>query len=149
MENSHTYTIQGLWSGPQTETGTIHFSAFSTDVSMSLERGGPGQGTTPEELLLAASASCYMMTLSTLLSNRQIPYTRIDLKSSGYAVDEDVLRYDKIEHQPTIYFSEQIDENEIINLANHAEHTCMVSSALRGNVAVTVRPTIVAPAVKP
>lgn len=143
MPNIHTYTITGHWSGTGTSVGQLNFSNAQGELSVPENLGGPGVGTSPEEMLLASAAGCYLITLATLLRNRDISYAKIQLESEGFVEDEVGLRYDRIDHRPTIYFEGVVDEDEIVRLANHAEHACMVSSALRGNVAVTVHPTIV------
>jgi peroxiredoxin-like protein len=115
---------------------------LTTDISIPANLGGPGVGTNPEELLLGAAAGCYLMTLCTLLTNRGISYSKIELHSEGYVEDDHGLRFDRIEHHPTIVVDAGTDEAMVKRLALHAEHACMVASALRGNVVVQVVPTI-------
>lgn len=98
--------------------------------------------TTPEELLLAASAACYLLTLRAILTNRGIPVQQIELFSEARVETIGGLRFDAIEHHPKIILEEAYDENQIEILAAHAEHACMVSSALRGNVKVSVHSTV-------
>ncbi len=143
MSERHHYPLNGTWSGARKGTGTIYVSHTSIDISVPASHGGVDVGTNPEELLLAAAASCYMITLSILLRNRDIPFVRIDLESEGVVENDGGLRYDRIIHRPTIVLEQAVDETLLYQLAQHAEHTCMVSSALRGNVAVSVEPKIV------
>ncbi len=96
----------------------------------------------PEELLLGAASGCYVITLAIILSNRKVPYTRLELESEGFVVDDGGLRFDRIEHRPTIYVDQPVDHEKISLYAEQAEHACMVSSALRGNVQVTVHPQV-------
>jgi peroxiredoxin-like protein len=115
---------------------------LSTKFSVPTNLGGPGIGTNPEELLLSAAYGCYLITLAILLTNRKIPFTRIELESEGFVINDKGLQYDRIEHRPTIYVDQPVDEEYIVALAKHAEHACMVSSALRGNVVVNVEPRV-------
>ncbi|MCL6627618.1 OsmC family protein [Alicyclobacillus shizuokensis] len=144
MTERLTYTVSGQWSGDRDGVGALRLGDETTaQFSMPRNLGGCGIGTNPEELLLSAAASCYLLTLAILLRNRQIPYHRIEVESTGYVENEGGLRYDRIVHLPTVYVSDLRDEQRILQLAEHAELTCMVSSALRGNVRVGVRPRVV------
>jgi len=142
MSAIHTYRMSGHWSGDKNGTGTAEGRGLKTVLSVSSHLGGPGIGTSPEELLLAAAYGCYLLTLSTLLTNHNVPYARIELESEGYVEDDHGLRFDRIEHRPTIYLKDSVNEQEAALLAEHAEHACMVSSAIRGNVLVTVTPQL-------
>jgi peroxiredoxin-like protein len=142
MASIHTYRVRGDWSGGRTSVGSIEGSNFNSPLSIPVDLGGPGVGTSPEELLLGAAYGCYLITLSTLLSNRNVPFTKISLESQGFVVNDRGLRFDRIEHYPTIYVDGPVDEEQISFLAQHAEHACMVSSALRGNVEVRVHPRV-------
>lgn len=117
-------------------------AGFTTDISIPANLGGPGVGTNPEELLLGAAAGCYLITLCTLLTNRGVRYTHIDLQSRGFVEDDHGLRFDRIEHHPVIVVDTDASEEKVRQLALHAEHACMVSSALRGNVVVSVVPEV-------
>ncbi|MCL6548226.1 MAG: OsmC family protein [Alicyclobacillus sp.] len=142
MARVHQYSIQGTWSGDRTSVGHLESAGLSVSFSIPGDLGGPGEGTNPEELLLGAAAGCYLITLCTLLTNRGIPFVRIDLTSQGYFEYDRGLRFDRLEHRPVLVFEQPVDEARILSLAEHAEHACMVSSALRGNVAVSVHPEI-------
>jgi peroxiredoxin-like protein len=140
--NTVSYTLQGTWTGGRTSSGQVSVGGLSSTISIPKELGGAGEGTNPEELLLSAASACYMITLGLLLTNRKIPYVRIDLESKAFIENDHGLRFDRIEHYPTIVVDEQGLEDELYKLAEHAEHACMVSSAVRGNVEVSVHPRV-------
>ena len=138
----HQCTLNGQWSGTSDNVGELQLANLTIDVSAARNFDKPGTGTSPEELLLAAAASCYLITFVTLLSNRHIPYKKIQLQSIGFVEQDSGLRFDRIEHHPTVYVEQGVPEDTVVLLANHAEHACMVSSALRGNVDVVVHPKL-------
>jgi peroxiredoxin-like protein len=142
MSEVHTYKVRSAWSGNRQGTGTINGDGLSSKFSVPNNLDGPGVGTNPEELLLGAASGCYVITLAIILSNRKVPYTRLELESEGFVVDDGGLRFDRIEHRPTIYVDQPVDHEKISLYAEQAEHACMVSSALRGNVQVTVHPQV-------
>ncbi|MCF8566121.1 OsmC family protein [Alicyclobacillus tolerans] len=140
MKTFHRCVLNGSWSQGQV-VGRIESRHISTDIGSGLRSTDESsQAATPEELLLAAASSCYLITLGTLLEHRNIPFSRIELESSAQLVQDPVLRLDAIQHSPTIVLNGTIQEDVLVSLTEHAEHTCMVSSALRGNVTVSVVP---------
>jgi len=142
VETVHSFHTHAIWSGSRASVGQLESAGFSTQFSVPTELNGPGIGTNPEELLIGAAAGCYLITLSALLTNRKIPYQRLDLKTTVDILRDGGMRVDKIEHRPTITVDDLSMEEEIMRLALHAEHTCMVSSALRGNVKMQVLPKV-------
>jgi len=142
MGSIHTYLLKGEWSGGRNSVGHIESSGITSKLSAPANLDGPGVGTNPEELLLSSAAGCYMITLASLLTNRSIPYIRIELESEAFVENDKGLRFDRIEHRPTVVVEGQVDVEKVKSLTLHAEHACMVSSALRGNVEVTVKPTV-------
>ncbi|GMA49602.1 hypothetical protein GCM10025857_09590 [Alicyclobacillus contaminans] len=143
MTQLHTYTVRGEWSGDRHGTGHVSGERLSSALSVPTNLGGPGVGTNPEELLLSAANGCYLITLAILLTNRKVPYTRLELESEGFVVNDRGLRYDRIEHRPTIHVAPGTDVEQVEVYAEQAEHACMISSAIRGNVRVTVVPRVV------
>jgi peroxiredoxin-like protein len=138
-----TYTVVGQWTGNRGGTGELALNQHTVQFSVPGELGGAGVGTNPEQLLLSAAASCYLITLAILLTNRNIPYQRIELETEGLVENDSGLRLDRIEHRPVVFIEQGQDEASILTLAEHAELTCMVSCALRGNVKIKVRPRVV------
>lgn len=118
------------------QTESLHIDQLATFFDES------AKSTSPEELLLSAAAGCYLITLKTLLINREIAFSSIELNSEALIVNDGGSRFDSIVHRPIILLEQSADEAEVRVLAAHAEHTCMVSCALRGNVTVCVEPTV-------
>ncbi len=142
MTAIHTYIVKGMWNKHESHVGQITGDYLSTNISIGANLNGPGVGASPEELLLSAAASCYMITLSLLLENRNVSYRYIDLESKAYVESDKGLRIDSIVHHPHILVQGSANVDKILTLAHYAEHTCMVSSALRGNVEISVSPKV-------
>jgi peroxiredoxin-like protein len=136
------FTLRGEWAGGRLGHGTIATGGLTAQVSIPGEMGGPGVGTNPDELLLAAAANCYLITLASILDNRKLPVRSLTLQSEG-TVERDGgrLTYRAIVHRPLIELEGELTDevrNTALLGAERAEKACMVSQALRGNVAVTV-----------
>ncbi|HWK24656.1 MAG TPA: SACOL1771 family peroxiredoxin [Ureibacillus sp.] len=146
MANSveHIFKLQTSWDGGRNDTGEIHCEKLKTTMSIPSEMGGPGIGTNPDELLLSAAASCYIISLAAMLERSNVK-SRLSLQSEGIVqVENNVFTYKKIIHHIEITLQEVSDSNKRIaeRLALKAEESCMISRALRGNVVVTVDCTI-------
>ena len=73
---------------------------FSAPSSM----GGRGVGTSPEELLVSAVASCYAGTLFHLLAQDGLPAEQVRVRATGVVTDYpgSAARFSQIVVQPTI-----------------------------------------------
>ena len=98
--------------------------------------------TSPEELIASAHASCFSMALSGALARNGTPGTRLDVKA--------VVTFDKTDAGWKITKSELtvsgvvpgLDQAKFAELADGAKDGCPVSSALKGNVALSVLATL-------
>ena len=136
----HIFKLQTSWDGGRNDTGEIHCEKLKTTVSIPREMGGPGIGTNPDELLLSAAATCYIISLAAMLERSKVK-ARLSLESEGIVLVEDnIFTYKQIIHHIEIFLQETSDSNERIakRLALKAEDSCMISKALKGNVEITV-----------
>jgi osmotically inducible protein OsmC len=99
--------------------------------------------TSPEELLAAAHASCYAMAFSAGLARNRTPATHLEVRA--------VVTFDKTEDGWRVISSALavqgtvpgIDETTFVELATAAKDGCPISQALKGNVELSVVPTLV------
>ena len=142
----HLFKLQARWPGGRNEVGDIAAGNLKTQVSIPPEMDGPGIGTNPDEMLLGAAATCYMITLAALLERAGINTNTQTLESEGYVdVTNGVFTYKKIIHKPAIELmptASERDKERAERLAHKAEETCMISKALRGNVQLELQATI-------
>ena len=94
--------------------------------------------TSPEELVAAAHAACFSMAFSSGLAKNGTPATTLEVKA--------VITFDKVEAGWRITRSDLtvrgtvagIDAATFAELADAAKEGCPISSALKGNVALSV-----------
>ncbi|QSO54409.1 OsmC family protein [Alicyclobacillus curvatus] len=141
MSGSVTLRAVGSWQSSTPDNCKMQTDSIKIEQLATLF-DNTAQATSPEEMLLSAAASCYLLTLRTLLSNRNISVASIELHTEARVINDGGLRFDSIVHRPTMVLERLEDEVRLRRLAAHAEHACMVSCALRGNVTVSVEPTI-------
>jgi osmotically inducible protein OsmC len=100
--------------------------------------------TSPEELLAAAHAACFAMAFSARLGKNGTPATNLDIRAE--------VTFDQLESGWKVAASKlivkgtvpDIDKATFDRLADDAKDNCPISAvALRGNVELSVEPTLV------
>ena len=134
-------TARATWQGTLAEgQGTFTLgSGAVTDQSVTWkDRAEEGVGTSPEELIAAAHASCVLMALAGGLARAGTPphkleseaKTTFDQVGEGFGITKIAL---SIRGQV-----EGIDADAFREAAEGAKENCPVSQALKGNVEVTL-----------
>jgi lipoyl-dependent peroxiredoxin len=134
-------TASAVWEG-SLATGKGRFSLGSgavTDQEVIWKaRAEGGEGTSPEELIAAAHASCISMALAGALARAGTPPTRLETEArstfdqvgEGFAITSmRVTMRGQVEG---------IDEATFREAAEQAKENCPVSQALKGNVEITL-----------
>jgi peroxiredoxin-like protein len=108
--------------------------------------GGPGVGTNPDEMLLGAASTCYLITLAAMLERAGIvPISHTLHSEATVDVTNNVFTFESIVHRPTIVLKEGTQMaivEHVHRLAMQAEGACMISRAVAGNVQVSAEPVI-------
>ena len=136
----HEFKMQLHWPGGRNNVGTLEAAKLKTKVSIPKEMDGPDVGTNPDEMLLGAAATCYMISLGAMLERAGIDAT-LEIESVGIVdVTNGVFTYEEIQHHAIIHLQQDTDANRRVatRLAHKAEGTCMISKALKGNVNIMV-----------
>lgn len=143
----HHFHLTAQWKGGRLGEGRISVGNLVSAVSIPLEMNGPGVGTNPDEMLVGAAATCYLITLAAVLENRGIVPIDITLESEGIVtVEGNRPRFDKIIHRPAIMLANDVPEDlfhKVALLAERAEKACMISKAIHGNVEVMVEANVI------
>ncbi|MGE6258518.1 OsmC family protein [Heyndrickxia sporothermodurans] len=138
----HHFHLKADWYGGRNSEGIIKAGNLKTKISIPPEMDGPGIGTNPDEMLLGAAATCYIITLAAMMERRQIPVTSLTQHSEGIVeVVKGIITYKKIIHRPKVILKKECSEEQIekVNqLTVLAEKSCMISRALQGNVEIEV-----------
>lgn len=142
----HLFKLTASWPGGRNSVGEIASGQLQTKVSIPPEMDGPGIGTNPDEMLLGAAATCYIITLAAMLERAKLEPLELTMTSEGLVdVTNGVFTYMKITHKPRIVISRDYaekQESQIVRLAEKAEKTCMISKAVQGNVELALEITI-------
>jgi peroxiredoxin-like protein len=73
---THRFQISAIWSGDGTGRGEVRMgNSVSVPVSGATSLQGAGTGANPEELLLSATAACFLNTWAIFLKKLSIPFS--------------------------------------------------------------------------
>ncbi|AMM97368.1 OsmC family protein [Bacillus pumilus] len=142
----HHFHLRASWPGLRNGVGTISCEQLKTNISIPKEMDGPGIGTNPDEMLLGAAATCYIITLAAMMERSQLEKEDLTMSSEAVVdVTNGVFTYEKIIHRPVIILKASASPQEIElarKLAHKAESSCMISRAVQGNVDISLEETI-------
>ncbi|MGI8711653.1 MAG: OsmC family peroxiredoxin [Solirubrobacteraceae bacterium] len=138
-----TRSAEASWQGTVPEGGgriAVGSGAFEGPFTLRARVEDVERSTNPEELIAAASAACYTMSLADLLSGQGHPPTdlqtqariRLEQTDEGFRITGIELR--------TQGEVEGVDAEQFAVLAEQAKATCPVSLALAGTE-ITVQAT--------
>ncbi|MGA4513439.1 OsmC family protein [Staphylococcus caledonicus] len=142
----HDFKVQTKWQGGRDEVGTVNGDVLSEQISIPSSLGGNGTGTNPDEVLVSAASSCYIISLAATLERAKFSNVTLTVDSVGTAIFENgKFRMDKITHYPSISIPDNEKENlkkRLPKLLEIADNNCMISNSIRNNVAIEITPTI-------
>ncbi|MBT2727174.1 OsmC family protein [Bacillus sp. ISL-75] len=142
----HVFHLKANWPGLRNDVGEIEAGNLKTKISIPLGMEGPGVGTNPDEMLLGAAATCYIITLAAMIERSHLQKETLMMESEGIVdVTNGVFTYKKIIHRPHIVLKPGASEKEVAmakRLAKKAETSCMISRAIQGNVEIELQATV-------
>ena len=142
----HHFHLKAEWPGLRNDVGKIEADQLVTKISIPKEMNGPGIGTNPDEMLLGAAATCYIITLAAMMERSQIEKDGLTMESEAIVdVTDGVFTYKKIIHRPEIVLKQNAsdrDKKMAQKLAEKAEKSCMISRAIQGNVDIQIEVTV-------
>ncbi|MBM7692709.1 peroxiredoxin-like protein [Peribacillus deserti] len=143
----HSFHLKASWPGLRNDVGEIEAGNLKTKISIPPEMDGPGIGTNPDEMLLGAAATCYIITLAAMMQRSALDKENLTMESEGIVdVTSGVITYKKIIHRPRIILKQDAGERDhelALRLAKKAEVSCMISRAIAGNVEIELKPEII------
>ena len=142
----HHFHLTAEWPGGRNDIGTIHSGNLQTQISIPTEMDGPGIGTNPDEMLLGAASTYHIITYAAMLERAHIEKESLTMQSEALVdVTNGVFTYKKIIHRPALILVQGTSEKtaeKARKLAEKAETSCMISRAIKDNVAVELIATI-------
>jgi organic hydroperoxide reductase OsmC/OhrA len=127
----HTYEASA--SGQPTGTVAVGSPRLETlSTAPPAEFGGPGDRWSPETLLVASVANCFVLTLRALARAASFPWLRLDCRVEGVLERvEGVTRFSRFVTRATFFVPSGTEEMVARRLLERAEHGCLISNSLR------------------
>lgn len=124
------------WHGqPADGEGVCIIGTKRLSYSAPAEMGGLGYGANPETLLLSAVGSCYSITLSRILKNADLPFSRIHVTADGSVVGfPREMRFTTISVHPEIRDADRNRAEEYAQAAQRARDRCFIGSVVRDSL---------------
>ncbi len=119
--------------------GTAALSAGAVAYSAPASMGGKGVGTSPEELLIAAVASCYSATLFGVLKKQGLAVEQVEIQAEGEVTGYPMqAKFARLRVSPTIVGADKSMTSEYMSAAAQARDKCFIGKTIAGNVAYEV-----------
>ncbi|MCG3399743.1 SACOL1771 family peroxiredoxin [Staphylococcus massiliensis] len=143
---THDFHIETKWSGGRNKIGSFKSEHLDGNISIPTELGGVGEASNPDELLISAASSCYIISLAAALERARFEQVEIHMKSIGTAtLNHGEFRMKSITHYPSIKVDASNHdrlEKRLPSLIEIADKHCMVSQSIKGNVEIQIDPQI-------
>ncbi|MGD9841483.1 MAG: OsmC family protein [Steroidobacteraceae bacterium] len=127
----HFYTVTA--SG--TATGTVPIAAADLPTLVTAaprEFDGPGDQWSPESMLCAAVASCFILTFRAVAKASKLEWSQLACEVVGTLERvENETRFTKFVTQVALTIPKQVDEARFRLALEKAEHGCLVTNSLR------------------
>jgi len=100
-------------------------------------RGEPNVWT-PEDLLVAAVESCFLMTFASLIEHRHLAVEAYSSEAEGLLEwDEDGYRFTRVTIRPTVVVTDSRAVQPVMTALQDAKRDCLIARSLSGEVELT------------
>ena len=128
----HHYKVSAA-AGPK---GDVRLTGDELDAIPSAapaEFGGPGDRWSPETLLVAAVADCFILSFRAIARASELPWTALDCKVDGTLDREGrTMKFTAFRVHATLSVPQGTDEERAHRLLRKAEDTCLITNSLSG-----------------
>ena len=135
MEAHHEYRVHAFGAGGR--NGVVSAEGVLSSISFSAPPeflGEPGRWT-PEHFLVAAAASCFVSTFSSMAEKSRLEFASFNMDAEGVLGTEDgIWRFTEIKLRPVVAILDEVDRDRIIRLLGKAEKSCLIARSLQCKV---------------
>jgi organic hydroperoxide reductase OsmC/OhrA len=107
------------------------------------EFDGPGNRWSPETLLCAAVADCFLLSFRGVSRAAKLPWTSLSCEVRGTLDRVDgKSRFTRIQVEAALVVPEGVDHDKAVKAMERAEHVCLVSNSLVAERQLTATVTV-------
>lgn len=131
MNLPHDYTAGASATGTGNVTLTVE-GLSSLESNAPKEFGGPGDQWSPEDLLVAAVADCFVLSFRAIAGMSKYEYTNISASVTGKLdkVERDI-QFTELTIEANLVIPEGADESRAQRLLEKAEAACFITNSLK------------------
>jgi peroxiredoxin-like protein len=131
MADEHRFRVVAWWSSGRTGIAKSSFAPNAIHFTAPPAFGGVEGRWTPQDLLLAAVASCFTTTFRTVAENSKFDYIDLQVEVDGVIGKTDAgYRFSEILIRAHLIIPRVRERTHALKLLQKAEGMCMVSHAL-------------------
>jgi peroxiredoxin-like protein len=131
VRDEHFYRVAAWWASGRTGLAKSDSAPNAIHFTAPTEFGGIEGRWTPEELLLAAIASCYTTTVRAIAGTAKFDFTDLQVEASGMVRKADSgYNFSEIVVRPNLKIASVADRDPALDLLRYAEKLCLVSRAI-------------------
>jgi organic hydroperoxide reductase OsmC/OhrA len=130
QEYPHHY-IAAAAAGPEGEVNTTSGNLEPIAITSPPEFGGPEGRWSPETLLVAAVADCFILTFRAIARGSRFDWIDLDCKAEGILDRvEGVTRFTGFKLRAVLRVAPGASEEKALRLMHKAEHVCLITRSM-------------------
>ena len=132
----HTYTVR-IAAGPTGHATLTSPGVAELPTAPPLEFDGPSDAWSPEQLLLAAVTSCFLLTFRAVAKHSHLDFGSVSIESEGIVDRVDGrTRFTEIVLRPKVAVPPGVDPHRVRRALEKAEANCIVTASLTARLMV-------------
>lgn len=130
----HQYTVTAT-AGRDSNVQLASAGVDNIESAPPTEFGGPGDRWSPESLLVAAVADCFVLSFRAIARGMKLDWLDLSCEAEGVLdrVDK-VTRFTEIRLRAVLDVPAGTDEQKATRIMQKAEHACLISNSLNAEV---------------
>lgn len=139
MENTYLYRSSAIWTMRRRGIASAEDVPRTINFSSPPEfQGEPGLWT-PEHLLVASVATCFLATFRAIAENSRLHVVRLEVEAEGVLEkQEGGFRFTRVVVRPRLTIADAADQERAQRLLEKAERACLISRSLSSQVEMQV-----------
>lgn len=135
----HTYTAEA--SGAFSGTVSVHSPGLASLTSAAARQfGGPGDAWSPETLLMAALADCFIFTFRAVSAAALFGWQRLECRAEGRLEKLNrVVQFTHLTLQASLTLAPGADASRAKRLLRQAERACLIANSLKAERTLEIR----------
>ncbi len=135
VENTYLYRASAIWTMRRRGIASAEDVPRTINFSSPPEfQGEPGLWT-PEHLLVASVATCFLATFRAVAENSKLQVVRLEVEAEGVLEkQEGGFRFTRVVVRPRLTIADAADQERAQRLLEKAERACLISRSLSSQV---------------